>query len=182
MAGTTWAVLRGLLADRYEDLKSRLTRQLGSEELASESLHEAWLRLHRTDDLNEIRNPRAYLLRIAFNIARDRLRADNRLARPSDVAAVLEVEDQAPGPAQEVEARLEFEALQRAIQDLPERTRAILLASRLDAMTHQAIAERFGISRRTVLYELERAVVLLEARMERKAPEHCASKPPESSL
>ncbi|MEW6642876.1 MAG: sigma-70 family RNA polymerase sigma factor [Pseudomonadota bacterium] len=163
MAGTTWAALRGLLVDRYEELKLRLTRHLGSEELASESLHDTWLRLHREDEIGPVRNPPAYLLRIAVNTAMDRLRADGRRARRAEIEAALEVADAAPGPARETEARLEIEALEKAMRALPERTRAILMASRLEGLTHQAIAERMGVSRRTVAYELERAIALLEA-------------------
>jgi RNA polymerase sigma factor (sigma-70 family) len=181
MAETTWALLRGLLADRYEDFKARLTRHLGSEELASESLHETWLRLHREDDIGAVRNPPAYLLRIVVNVAMDRLRVENRRARRSEIQAALEIADHAPGPAREAEARLELRALESAINELPERARAILIASRLDGLTHQAIAKRLGISRRTVVYELERTVALLEAQLEKNPPTGCAPKPPESS-
>jgi hypothetical protein len=54
MAETTWALLRDLLTDRYTEFKVRLTRRLGSEELASESLHETWLRLNRSGHVGSI--------------------------------------------------------------------------------------------------------------------------------
>ncbi|MGO4717373.1 RNA polymerase sigma factor [Bradyrhizobium sp. 2TAF24] len=181
MAGTTWAALRGLLVDRYEEFKLRLTRQLGSEELASESLHDTWLRLHRQDEVGPVRNPPAYLLRIAVNTAMDRLRADGRRARRAEIEAALDVADAAPGPAREAEARLEIEALDRAMRALPERTRAILLASRLEGLTHQAIAERMGVSRRTVAYELDRAIALLEADRAPNPDINCTNGPPKSS-
>jgi RNA polymerase sigma factor (sigma-70 family) len=181
MAETTWVVLRALLSDRYEDFKARLTRQLGSEDLASESLHETWLRLHRLDDARAVRNPPAYLLRVAVNIAMDSLRAESRRARRSEIKAALEVADHAPGPAQEAEARFEFEAFEQAFKELPERRRAILFASRLEGLTHQMIAKQFGISKRTVQYELERAVVHLEARLKKNHPADCTFETPKSS-
>src|SRR5262249_54384575 len=98
MAETSWAVLRGLLAERYEELKGRLARRLGSEELASECLHETWLRLHRAGNAEAVESPPAYLLHVAFNIARDRLRADNRRARQSEIDAVRGIADPMPGP------------------------------------------------------------------------------------
>jgi RNA polymerase sigma factor (sigma-70 family) len=167
MAETNWAALRGLLAERYEELKGRLTRWLGSEELASESLHETWLRLHRAGNAGVIESPPAYLLRVAFNIARDRLRADNRRVRRSEIDALLGIPDPAPGPDRAAEARLELELLERAIRDLPERSRAILLASRVEGLTHRQIADRLDISKRLVQYELERAVQALEERIEK---------------
>lgn len=45
----TWALLRDVLAERYDELRTRLSRWLGSDELARESLNETWLRLHRED-------------------------------------------------------------------------------------------------------------------------------------
>jgi RNA polymerase sigma-70 factor (ECF subfamily) len=181
MTGTNWAVLRGLLAERYEELRGRLTRRLGSEELASESLHETWLRLHRSGDAGPVESPPAYLLHIAFNIARDRLRTENRRARQSEVEAVLGVADPAPGPERQAAARLELATVERAIRDLPERSRAVFLASRLEGLTHQAIAERLGISKRTVQYELERIVRELEAQIEKNDAKNCVSEPAGSS-
>jgi RNA polymerase sigma factor (sigma-70 family) len=178
MAETSWAALRGLLVEQYEEAKLRLARRLGSEELASESLHETWLRLSGVGDAGFIERPFAYLLRIAFNIARDRIRAENRRARQSEIDAVLSIADPAPGPDRQAQARLELAALERAIRDLPERSRTILLASRLEGLTHQAIANRLGISKRTVQYELERSVQELEARIEKN---NCAFKAAGSS-
>lgn len=167
MTETNWAVLRGLLAERYDEFRARLTRRLGSEELAHESLHETWLRLHRPGDAGQVRSPSAFLLHIAVNIGRDLLRAERRLARRSEITAALEIADPAPDPARQVEARFALEVVERAIMELPERSRAILLASRLEGLTHQAIAERLGISKRTVQYELQRTIDALEAQLEK---------------
>lgn len=181
MTEVTWAALRELLTHRYTELKGRLTRHLGSEELASESLHEAWLRLHRSGPAGPVQNPPAYLLRMAVNIALDGLRAQSRRARRSDVKAVLEVADPAAGPEREAFARRDLEIVNRALETLPERTRAILVAARLEGLNHQAIADRFGISRRTVVYEMKRAVEHLDAALDYDPPEGCASPSGETS-
>jgi RNA polymerase sigma-70 factor (ECF subfamily) len=169
MTETAWAMLRELLADRYEDFKVRLTRQLGSEELARESLHETWLSLHRQGDAGEVKSPVAFLLRVAANIAKDRLRAERRRARRSEINAALEIADLAQDPAREAQARLDLRVVEGAIRSLPPRPRAILIASRVEGTSHQVIADRLGISRRTVLYELRRAVEHLDAQLENKA-------------
>ncbi len=165
MTVATWEFLRALLAERYEDLKISLTRQLGSEELASECLHETWLRLNRQDEAGPMPSPRAFVFRVATNIAKDRLRAERRHARGAEMTAALDVPDPAPGPARETQARLDLKVLENAIRELPKRSRDILIASRVEGLTHQAIADRLGISRRTVLYELERAAKHLAARL-----------------
>ncbi len=181
MTGTTWTGLRDLLTNRYEDFKIRLTRQFGSEELATETLHETWLHLHRPGSAGQLQNPPAFLMRIAANIAKDRQRSERRKAGRSEIDAALEIADPAPGPAQATQARIDLQAVERAIAELPERTRAILVASRLDRLTHQHIADRMMISRRTVLYELNRAIAHLEARIEDNPLSDCAREAPKSS-
>ena len=183
MAETTWALLRNLLTDRYAEFKVRLTRRLGSEELASESLHETWLRLHRPGHVGSVERPSAYLLRIAINIATDRLRSERNRARRSDIEAMLGTGEESPDPTVELQARLELQIVERAIMGLPDRPRTILIAARLEGLTHQAIAKRLGISRRTVLYELKRAVEYLDAQLENEgySSTDCTPKSPDAS-
>jgi len=80
MTGTTWALLRDLLVERYADFKARLTRQFGSEEPANATLQQTWLHLQRQSETGSVprsgesgpvRNPPAFLVRVAANIAKD---------------------------------------------------------------------------------------------------------------
>lgn len=160
MTETTWAGLRQLLADRYHDLRERLTRRLGSAELASEALHEVYLRLNRTDAPGQVSSPGAYLFKAAYNVATDRRRSERRHARHAvaDADILLEVPDGRPGPDGIVESRIELTALARALMALPPRQRAILIAARYQQLPRAEIARRFGISRRTVQFELQRAL------------------------
>ena len=68
-----------MLAADYGGLFKRLTRRLGSAELACEALHETFLRVERVTDVAEVRSPRDSLFRIALNVATDRRRTE----RPS---------------------------------------------------------------------------------------------------
>ena len=45
MSDSSRSSLRELLAQRYDDLKRRLTWRLGSAELASDALHDTWVHL-----------------------------------------------------------------------------------------------------------------------------------------
>ena len=158
MSETIWAALRQRLAEKYDDFRSVLKGRLGSEDLARETLHETWLHLDRIDDVGAMRSPDAYLMRVALNLATDRERKSRRLRR-SEINAILDsVIDEAPGPAERLQARRELAAFGRAIAELSERRRAILIAARLDETPHQEIAERFGISKRMVQIELKNAL------------------------
>jgi RNA polymerase sigma factor (sigma-70 family) len=158
MTETTWTVLRQLLADHYDDFRKRLTRRLGSEDLARETLHETWVHLHRKDSTENVENPFSYLLRTAFNIATDRGRREDRLARRIEIRAVLEMADPAPSAEAQAEARSEIAVLERALEELTPRRRTILLAARLDGMHLWQIADHLGISQRLVEIELKHAV------------------------
>ncbi|MDQ8731538.1 RNA polymerase sigma factor [Bradyrhizobium sp. LHD-71] len=172
MGKTTWTALRDLLAERYDEFRTRLARRLGSEELASESLNETWLRLHRQDDAAPIQSPSGYVLRTAFNIATDRRRMESRRARRADLLAAFDIPDPAPDQARELEARLQLQAIEQAIQTLPVRTRDILIAARVQGLPQQDIANRFDISPRMIRIELRRALDHCEAHLEKNTTRH----------
>lgn len=159
MSAITWAALRQTLAAQYDSLLRRLSRRLGSEGLARESLNEAYLHLDRADEPPPIHAPEAYLLRVAYNLAIGQHRAGARL-EPAEATERL-VEDPAAGPADTAEARELIDALERALARMPERRRAILIAARLHGEERRQIARRLGISRRLVQLELERAIAFL---------------------
>jgi len=145
------------LANRYANLKRSLVRLLGSDDLAGDALHDTYLRLQRQEDRGPILSPSAYLLRMAVNIAVDIQRRQSRNLSTDDVEALMELSDPAPGPAQVVEDRVELEALSRIMARLPERRRQVLLLVRWEGLPQKEVAERLGVSLRTVENELKRA-------------------------
>jgi RNA polymerase sigma factor (sigma-70 family) len=146
--------LLGLLLSTYPDLKRRLAARLGSSDLAGEALQDTYIRLRRSDNIGEIRNPRSYLFRMAINIASNRNRAEARHVSAADVEAQVEIPDEAPDPFRIAEARSELEAVQQALDKLPPRRRAIFRRAWVDGTTHDAIALEFGLAVRTVRHEL----------------------------
>jgi RNA polymerase sigma factor (sigma-70 family) len=160
----TQKMLRGLLAQQYDNLKLRLSRRLGSSELASDALQETYLRLERADVRDSVKSPTAYLFRMAFNAALDKQRSEKRRFISREIEALVGIPDDAPGPAKILEDRDEVQTLVRAIQELPSRRRVILLAARLEGMQQKDIAKRLGVSLRLVEKEL------------RLAQEYCAKK------
>jgi RNA polymerase sigma-70 factor (ECF subfamily) len=168
MAETNQAALRLLLASSYEEFKKRLSRRLGSDDFANEVLHETYLRVARMDNIGVVQDPRAYLFRIALNLAADRRQADSRRLNRSEIEALRHIADGALDPARITEGRREIEALERALNDMPARRRAIFIASRIEEIPHQEIAARFGISTRMIEKELKRALEYCGERLERR--------------
>jgi RNA polymerase sigma-70 factor (ECF subfamily) len=157
MSDTTLAALRQRLIQGYDELKLRLTRRLGSAELAGEALQDTWLRLARMQAVGAVRSPGNYLFRIALNVARDRRAAEDRHLSATEIDGLLELADDAPDPARTAEARASLRELEAVMAELPPRQREILLAARLDGLPRREIANRLGISLRLVEKELQRA-------------------------
>jgi RNA polymerase sigma-70 factor (ECF subfamily) len=177
MAETSQATLRHLLLAGYDDFVRWLTSRVGCAELARDAMQDAFLRLERSNDIGPVQNPRAYLLRMALNLASNRRLADSRHLTFIEVEALLEIADDAPDPIRTAEARSELDALKRALAELPVRRRDIFLAAWVEEIPHQEIAARFGVSVRTVQLELKQALEYCALRLNRDIRKNFASRP-----
>lgn len=163
--------LMDYLLGTYDDLKRRLVRRLGSEDLAGDALQDTWMRLSaRRDRLDPVQNPAAYLLRMAMNTVVDRQRADHRLLSVEEVDALMDLADPGPGPAQVAEQDFALEEMVGLLQRMPERRRGILLAIRVDGLQQRDVAEQLGVSLRLVQRELKAAQEYLAARSGQGSP------------
>ena len=167
MTDASLAALRRVFLKRYEELKSRLARHLGSSDLAHDALQDTWLRLERGEGIATVRSRDAYLFRIAVNFARDRQRTEDRRLTSNEIETLLTIADDAPDAERVVEARSELRMLEAVMAELPPRQRAILLAARLDDLPRREIARRYRISTRLVQRELQEAQDYCAARMKR---------------
>jgi RNA polymerase sigma-70 factor (ECF subfamily) len=167
MTEAGWVTLKQRLLMRYIVFRKRLTRYLGSADLATEALHDTWLRLERGGELTTVHNPDTYLYSMAINIASNQRRAESRRLTTSEVEALLEIEDDTPDVGHMLEARSDLQALVMVIGELPVRQQAILLAARLEGTPRRAIAQRFGISERFVQRELQEAHDYCAERLEK---------------
>jgi RNA polymerase sigma-70 factor (ECF subfamily) len=158
MADANRVALLNVLVARYADLKRRLTRRLGSAELAAEALQDTFLRLKCAGEVGDVRSPHAYLFRVAVSVAANRRVVESRSLTVSETEALLNFVDDTPGPARVIEGRSDFEALKRAVGELPSRRREILIAACMQEIPYRTIAERFGISVRTVQVEIKQAL------------------------
>lgn len=149
--------LRHVLTERYDALKSQLTRKLGSADLASDALHDVYVRLATKGEVEDVRHPQAYLLNTAVHAAIDRLRGDTRHLDEREIDELFDLEDPSAGPAREAEARLDLAKVSRAMEALPPRQRDILFSTRVEGAQREELARRYGISVRMVTRELQAA-------------------------
>ncbi len=158
-AGARGIVLRDFLAANYDRLYRRLVNYLGCPDQASDCLHDAWLRLGDMTVAVAVQNPEAYVYRVACNLAMDRMRTNRSWQYVADADTELEYTiDHSPGPAAIAEARSDLAAVQRAMQNMPRRNLAVLMASRIDELTRDEIAACYGLSAKSVDFALRQAL------------------------
>lgn len=162
------SALRDLFLARYGAFRKRLKLRLGSEDLANDALHEAWLKVDSLGDAVEVKYPSAYLFRIALNIAEDQRRGQARTLSVPEVEALYDMADEMADTHRIALGRAELQALEAALDELPRRRRAIVIAARIEEVPHREIAERFGISLRTVEKELRAGLEHCCTRLEKK--------------
>jgi RNA polymerase sigma-70 factor (ECF subfamily) len=160
-------LLRASLSADYEDIAKRLTRCLGSSDLAREALHETFLRVDRASEVASVRSPADYIFRTAINVAKDRRRSDRHLLSAAEIAAITDIPDDRPDPSMVAEARIELKELEKALAELPTRRRDVFLAAHIEQLPHSEIAVRFGINVRTVEFDLQHTLEHLSRRLGR---------------
>jgi RNA polymerase sigma-70 factor (ECF subfamily) len=152
------ALLRQLLVSGYEDLKRRLTRRFGSADMATEVLHETWLRLDHVTEIGTVQRPKSYLYRMALNVAIDRRRADTSWFGKAELEVLLRSDDDQLDPEHIVSMRSEIAALEDVRGELPVRCRTVFMAALVEELPYRDIAKRMGISLRSVEREMRRAL------------------------
>ncbi len=161
------AQLQAVLESNYAGLHRRLTRHLGCAELASDSLHDAWLRLRTLtagDGAALAHSPVAYVFRVACNAAMDSLRRNRAWlyagegAGEDDAGLVDFLADTAAGPERLAELHADVRRLAQAVALLPRRHQQVLEALRVDELTRQEVAERHDMSLRNVDTALRQAL------------------------
>lgn len=162
------SLLSCFIAERGQ-LMRFLTRRTGCAATAEDLLQEAWIRLSRLPATDVIDSPSAYLRRMANNLAIDHARASER--RPLDameVEELLSLADEAPDTERAVSDAQQLQHLLAIVAELPERRRELFIAARVEGVAQRELAERFGISLRTVELELHRALNHCAARLGRE--------------
>ena len=143
----------------HAELHRFLMRRLQSSQHAQDLAQEAYLRLLRVERAELVRQPRAYLYRIAVNLILEfRLRA-RREPIVFDSDALAEAGEQiSEAPADEGERAADAQQVELILDQLPPLYRAIFVLRKRDGLSYQEIAEQLEISVHTVKKYLARAV------------------------
>ncbi|WP_020175935.1 RNA polymerase sigma factor [Methyloferula stellata] len=151
--------LAKVLETNYADLRRRLALSVGSLDLATEALHEAYLIVMSKMEIVPRKDSIAYLIRVAVNHLKKKHKKSKRIDdRERDEEVLEKVADKAPSPLQ---AFLDIEGslvLADAVRRLPGRRGKIMVAMAFEDRKKEEVAAAFNVTTRTVESELSHAI------------------------
>lgn len=131
-------------------LGRRVRAAVDIEDLAQET----YLRLLRSPTLSEVRNPEAYLIRVASNVVAEWRQDQIRGESPKVIDEDLLVEERTP--ADEAERHALQRRLHEALSTFSPQTRAVLLLRLRDGYARKEIAQALAMTERQVKRHLAR--------------------------
>lgn len=162
---------RGALSEVYARTSAKLygicLRLLGSEADAQDALQDAyvtvWQKASRFDASKA--SPITWLCVLARNKAIDRLR--RRPVAGEELDEAMAVPDSGPSSLELVEQAQESDRLSRCLDELEERSRAMIRAAFLEGATYSQLAERESVPLGTMKSWIRRGLLRLRGCLER---------------
>ena len=139
-------------------LKKFLSRFITSEQDIEDIVQEVYIKAHRAELTKNIEQPKAFLFRIAKNLALDELNKKSRSVTCyiEDCIASIPIEKTASIES-ENEAQESLKIHCEAIEQLPEKCKQVYLMRKVQGLKHKEIANQLGISLSSVEKHLKLA-------------------------
>jgi RNA polymerase sigma factor (sigma-70 family) len=155
--------IESLARHHHAELLRVLRTRLRSEQDAADLAQEAFTRLLRYESQCTGEDLRRMLFRIASNLLTDHWRW-RRLRRPGTHLPIdeLDVASSEPGLERQIGGAQRLARLEQIVLAMPEKRRTVFVFSRIHGLAHSEIAQRCGISVKTV--EKHIALALAECR------------------
>lgn len=139
------------LKELFESCRLDLQRFLSSKfdaELSEDVVQDAFVNILNLDKIDEIQNPKAYLYQTAKNLALSRIRRESLHKSYTETLNEADIEEL--GPERHYFAQSELNALNNALDCLPEKYRKTFLMSRVQGKSYMEISQALGIPVSTV--------------------------------
>ena len=133
-----------------DDLRRFLSRKVSCPHTVADIMQEAFLRLMGAQPSTDIRDPRAYLFRIAANLAINHVTRGKDTIDPCDVeqasSATASALSEERTPERVVQGNQQLQRVMEAIDGLPSRCKTVFILYRFHTLSQETIAARLGIS------------------------------------
>jgi RNA polymerase sigma factor (sigma-70 family) len=167
--------IEDLFRERRGQLLRYLTLRLGNRQEAEEVMQEAFIQYMAAQETTQIETPHAFLLKIAGNIAIDRIRHNaSRTAREQDWSdshyrsqsfdAALGVGSAAQD--RQLEAKEEIQRVLKVLSGLSTPVRTAFILHKFKGLTHKQVAAEMGLAQSTVEKHIIKAMRILLASAE----------------
>ncbi|HET7268378.1 MAG TPA: sigma-70 family RNA polymerase sigma factor [Oleiagrimonas sp.] len=165
-AATAGAGFEKFFSEQYRGLVKFLNQRTATRQDAEDAAQESMARMLRYHESAPASTWQRLLYRIAINVAHDQYRA--AVSHRSKRHVSLDTQSlEAPGRSPEDQADHEqrMACLRAAIRELPPKCQRVYLLKRVHGMSHAQIAERCGISAKTVEKHLAKALAKLRQKV-----------------
>jgi RNA polymerase sigma factor (sigma-70 family) len=129
-------------------------------------VQETYFRVLKSGEFERIRYPRAFLLRVAHNVA---LNAAKRRRTAGDYDAMdvseVELEDEEPSPYRRLKAEQELTIVRAALAELSPKCREVFVLNRFEHRTYAEIARELGLSVSMIEKYVSQALAHLRKRL-----------------
>jgi RNA polymerase sigma-70 factor (ECF subfamily) len=149
-----------------KELRQFLTHKVNCAETAADLIQETYLRIARYSADDEIANQRAFVFRIADNLALDHLRSRARQEQRDGGLVDEDLVCRRPQPDSTLEGQQQMALFEKLIYELPPQCRTVFLLCRVEGKRYSEIAAELGISARTVESHMHKALKLLKDRVD----------------
>ncbi|KGK00088.1 RNA polymerase sigma factor [Thalassotalea sp. ND16A] len=151
-------------------LKRLLKKYLYCEHDIEDVVQEVYIKAVNADKLDEIRQPRAFLITIAKNLAINEIRRKSRKTTEyiEDAAMSIAQQELSASAELELEAEQSMQIHCEAIETLPEICKKVYLLRKVHGMKHKEISNHLGISLSSVEKHLRSSILNCEAYISRK--------------
>ena len=160
--------VESLFREHNRLLVQLLTARLGSVQAAKDVAQEAYVRLLDLDAGRTVNFQRAYLFKIAQNLATDRLRHQQHVHKHRELS-FFDEEDPTADPQRSADAQAEFGFLQQVLAELPGKCRRAFELHRFEGLSFAEVAEAMTLSERMIRLYVSRALAHCQSRLDKRA-------------
>jgi len=161
--------IASLMQRHRQELMRYLSQRIGCNETAQDIFQETFLRYAGYDGKSSVENPRAFIFRIAANLATDYLRSRSRHYHEDIDAeegqAISEIEDPRLSVERTAISQQQLEELISALGELPPKCSEVFIMLKIKHYSYAEVEQKLGISNTMIFNYLTRAMAHCRQRL-----------------